>query len=103
MSRKAFQYCHVYKLLKDYISPSALNMYFENFKHFCVSNYNTKEECFLRNFWILPLIHFKVSDLSLGVKGPGHKADHSPPSSAVKNVWSYTSTLLILLHGIVLG
>jgi hypothetical protein len=30
----------------------------------------------------------------LGVKRPGHEADHSPPSSAeVKNVWSLTSTL----------
>jgi hypothetical protein len=29
----------------------------------------------------------------LGVKRPGHEADHSPPSSAdVKNAWSYTST-----------
>jgi hypothetical protein len=23
---------------------------------------------------------------------PGHEADHSPPSTEVKNVWSYTST-----------
>jgi len=31
--------------------------------------------------------------LFLGVKRPGHEADHSPPSSAeVKNAWSYTST-----------
>jgi hypothetical protein len=31
--------------------------------------------------------------LSLGVKWPGRKADHSPPSSAeVNNAWSYTST-----------
>jgi len=28
-----------------------------------------------------------------GVKGPGHEADHPPPSSTkVKNAWSYTST-----------
>jgi hypothetical protein len=38
--------------------------------------------------------------LSLGVRRPGREADHSPPSSAgVKNVWSYTSTPLICLHG----
>jgi hypothetical protein len=31
--------------------------------------------------------------LSLGVKQGGHKADHSPPSSAeVNNAWNYTST-----------
>jgi hypothetical protein len=42
--------------------------------------------------------------LSLGVKRPGREADHSPPSSAeVKNVWSYTSTLPIRLHGVVLS
>jgi len=40
----------------------------------------------------------------LGVKWPGHKADHSPPSSdKVKNVWSYTSTLSVCLHGVVLS
>jgi hypothetical protein len=34
-----------------------------------------------------------VLSLSLGVKWPGHEADHSPPFSAeVKNAWSYTST-----------
>jgi hypothetical protein len=39
-----------------------------------------------------------------GVKWPGHEADHSPPSSAkVKNVWSYTSTSPIRLHGVVLS
>jgi hypothetical protein len=31
--------------------------------------------------------------LSLGVKRPGHEADHSPPTSdEVKNTWIYTST-----------
>jgi hypothetical protein len=30
--------------------------------------------------------------LSLGVKQVGHEADHSSPSSAIKNVWSYIST-----------
>jgi len=30
--------------------------------------------------------------LSLGIKGLGHEADHSPPTSVeVKNAWSYTS------------
>jgi hypothetical protein len=39
----------------------------------------------------------------LGVKRPGSKADHSPPSSAeVKNVWSYKSTPPIRLNGVVL-
>jgi hypothetical protein len=39
-----------------------------------------------------------------GVKRPGREADHSPPSSVeVKNVWSYTSTPPIFLHGVVLS
>jgi hypothetical protein len=42
--------------------------------------------------------------LALGVKRPGHEADHSPPSSAeVKNVWSYTSAPTISLRGVVLS
>jgi hypothetical protein len=42
--------------------------------------------------------------LSLGVKAPAHEADHLLPSSAeVKNAWSYTSTPLIRLHGVVLS
>jgi len=36
------------------------------------------------------------------VKGRGHEANHSPSSSAKVNVWSYTSTPLIHLHGVVL-
>jgi hypothetical protein len=41
--------------------------------------------------------------LSLGVNRPEREVDHSPPSSAdVKNAWSYTSTLPIRLHGVVL-
>jgi hypothetical protein len=32
--------------------------------------------------------------LSLGVKGPGREADHSPPSAEVENALSYTSTHL---------
>jgi hypothetical protein len=42
--------------------------------------------------------------LSLGVKRPGREADNPPPSNAeVKNAWSYTSTPLIRLQGVVLG
>jgi hypothetical protein len=42
--------------------------------------------------------------LSPVVKQPGREADHSPPSNAdVKNSWSYTSTLPIRLHGMVLS
>jgi hypothetical protein len=37
-----------------------------------------------------------------GVKRPGRETDHLPPYSAeVKNVWSYTSTPLIRLNGLV--
>jgi hypothetical protein len=45
-------------------------------------------------FWGAPQlpIQWVLLALSLGVKGPGHEADHSPPSSAkVKNTWIYTS------------
>jgi hypothetical protein len=42
--------------------------------------------------------------LFLGIKLPAREADHLPPSSAeVKNEWSYTSTLPIRLHGVVLS
>jgi hypothetical protein len=35
----------------------------------------------------------RTETLTLGLKWPGHEANHWPPSSAkVKNVWSYTST-----------
>jgi len=45
-----------------------------------------------------------LETLSLMVKRPGLEADHSPPSSAVvKNTWSYTSTLLVPLHSMVLN
>jgi hypothetical protein len=48
------------------------------------------------------LIHWVPGAFSLVLKGLGREADHSPPSSAeVKNPWSYTSTLPILLHGVV--
>jgi hypothetical protein len=40
--------------------------------------------------------------LSMGVKRPRREADHSPLSSAeVKNLWNYTSTPPIRLHGVV--
>jgi hypothetical protein len=40
----------------------------------------------------------------LGVRQPGRKADHSPPSSAeVKNAWNYPSTPPVRLHGAVLS
>jgi hypothetical protein len=49
-------------------------------------------------------IQWVLGALSLRVRQPGHEADHSPPSSAkVKNVWSYTSTPLVCLHGMVLS
>jgi hypothetical protein len=42
--------------------------------------------------------------LSLEVKRPGREADNLPPASAeIKNEWSYTSSLLIRLHGVVLN
>jgi hypothetical protein len=40
--------------------------------------------------------------LSLGLKRPGREANHSPPSAKVKHACSYTSTLPIRLHGLVL-
>jgi len=40
----------------------------------------------------------------LGLKRPRREAYHSPPSSAeVKNAWSYTSTLPVRLHSVVLN
>jgi hypothetical protein len=51
-----------------------------------------------------PPIQGVPETLSLGVKRPGRKADHSPPSSAeVKNLWRYTSTPPIRLHGVLLS
>jgi len=36
----------------------------------------------------------------MGVKWPGHEADHScPPSAEVRNEWRYTSTPAIYLYG----
>jgi hypothetical protein len=51
-----------------------------------------------------PTIQWVRGGLSLGVKWPGREADHSPQCSVeVKNVWSYTSTPPIRLHGVVLS
>jgi hypothetical protein len=50
-----------------------------------------------------PPIQWVLGAISLGVKQPVREADHSPPSSAeVKNAWSYTSTPLIRIRGVVL-
>jgi len=38
-----------------------------------------------------------------GAKRPDHEPDHSPPSSAKVNAWSYTSTSPIRLHVVVLS
>jgi len=49
-----------------------------------------------------PIIQWVRGALSLGVKLPGHEADHSPPSSVdMNNAWRYTSTPTIRLHGVV--
>jgi hypothetical protein len=51
-----------------------------------------------------PPIQWVPGALSPRVKRPGREADQSPPSSAkFKNAWSYTSTLSIRLHGMVLS
>jgi hypothetical protein len=48
-------------------------------------------------------IQWVLGALSLGVKRPRREADHSPPSSAKKNEWRYTSTPPIRLHCVVLS
>jgi hypothetical protein len=49
-----------------------------------------------------PPIQWVPGALSLGIMWPAREVDHSPPSSAeVKNVWTYTSTPPIRLHGVV--
>jgi hypothetical protein len=51
-----------------------------------------------------PPFQWVPGPLSLGVKRPGHEADHSPPSGVeVKNARNYTSTPPIRLHGVVLS
>jgi len=46
-------------------------------------------------------IQWVTGALVLGVNQAGHKADHLSPSSEIKNVWSYTSTPPMPLHGMV--
>jgi hypothetical protein len=51
-----------------------------------------------------PPIQWVPGALSLGVKWPGRKADHSPPSSAkVKECMELYSTPPICLHGVVIS
>jgi hypothetical protein len=51
-----------------------------------------------------PPIQCAPAAFSLEVKQPGREADRSPPSIVkVKNAWSYTSTLPIRLHGVVIS
>jgi hypothetical protein len=53
---------------------------------------------------IHPLIQWVLEVLYPGVKRSGREAGHTPPSSAdVKNAWSYTSTLPIFLHSVILN
>jgi hypothetical protein len=53
---------------------------------------------------IKPPIQWLPGALSLGVKWPEYEADHSPPAIAeVKIAWSYTTALLVRLHGVVLS
>jgi len=53
--------------------------------------------------WSLPsILSSECMRLSMDVKWAEHETDLSPPSTAqVKNVWSCTSTLLLLLHDVV--
>jgi hypothetical protein len=51
-----------------------------------------------------PPIQCVPEELSQGLKRPEREAGHSPPNSAeVENAWSYTSTIPIRLHGVVLS
>jgi hypothetical protein len=51
-----------------------------------------------------PPIQWVPGVLSPGVKRPRCEAYHSPPpSSEIKNAWSYTSISPIRLHGLVLS
>jgi len=57
------------------------------------TNINTHNEGIIIS--IQPPTQWVPRAFSLGVKRPGRKADHSPPSSAeVRNAWSYTSTCI---------
>jgi len=63
--------------------------------------------------FVLHVLHFKILQppiqwaqgaLSLGVKQPGHEADHSPPSSSeVKECVGLYLHSPIHLHGVVLS
>jgi hypothetical protein len=51
-----------------------------------------------------PFIQWVPRTLTPGLKRPEREADNSPPSIAeVKNVWSYTPTTPINLHGVELN
>jgi hypothetical protein len=49
-----------------------------------------------------PPVQWVPGALSLSVKESGREADHSPPSSAEVNAWSYTSSTPIRLNGVVI-
>jgi hypothetical protein len=56
------------------------------------------------SLYVMLPIHWVPGIFSPGVKWPGRETDHSVLSRAeVKNAWSYTSTPLISLHGVVLS
>jgi hypothetical protein len=49
-------------------------------------------------------VKWVAGTLTSRFKRPGREADHSPSSSAeIKKAWSYTSSPLICLHGVVLS
>jgi hypothetical protein len=50
-----------------------------------------------------PTIEWLPGVLSLGVKRPRREADHLHLVPRSKNVWSYTSTRPIGLHGLIIG
>jgi hypothetical protein len=50
------------------------------------------------------ILYAPMLSLIVTLNRPEHETDHSPPSSAeVKDAWSYTSTLPIRLHDVVLN
>jgi hypothetical protein len=50
-----------------------------------------------------PPIQWVPGALTSGVNRPGCEVDHSTPSNAEVNAWSYTSTPPVLLHVVVLN
>jgi len=51
-----------------------------------------------------PPIQWILGGSYLGIKRPGREANYSPPSNVeFKNAWSYTSTLPIRIHDLVLS